>query len=934
MTTKKQNKYEKLNYNEPDEYSTQLQFNANDSRYNKQEEEKSMIDIQLFMKNEEECNSNCMTEIVKQCSYLTRLISSMKYCETLLRNDLSSESRETFSQFCEETYSKQCVEDYIHFICHHSNQIKEIVTDLQKNYNFVPCQNLDKCISSNRHYRNRTTTKQNDNFYTDLFDSMHFNFWHLEQCGLRIKTKNTKQQVIRHTNENYLDCYDSQIEVMQTEIELKKKQFPHFNSTNSKFNIMNNNHHSSSKQDIHAKHNDKRNQIWKIARGILSKYFVNLTEELIEDFALTNEMLFLDKMIVFVQAKGHMINELFEYIEEEEYDTDSIKYLINNIDNFMHIPKHAFEDIQQFVQCYNKSLQTFKKAFSTGIVFWYHPFYKNINDYDIFKQQRWSHQQNDFGGYSVQDLYVEKYYHSLKLEALQSGYITICQFNTKILEKAAKYIQSSKCKQTKCVELTDKLHYGIERGEPLFIQHLHSIILYCDFTDFCTDFRSTFRRLRLNESIQSIKRRNSKYFHTSKALREIVQYYGIQGNANDNGKERGPFYTGISFIVNIPSFSIRLNQPTSTTKHTEIAQRFATRDGCVIELNNGSYVSGGQETFFDSSWISCFPEENERIFFGGRFVLEIESIIIIENANNYQKYMSAFWKFDCMLSGQPTGDLHITQKDIDILYTAIEYGDDYKHNQELDHYIKDTFYLFTQRKTQIVLCLYEIDKIENRSFVELIMHPIQAQRMPIYDPNTNLFKKILFELFPNLNQLVIYTHDWNEKVYSFQISRLLKIMSKVPLDHPFKKLIIKDPWKAWLQKAVIKFELNATFRLELQSKQGWNNREDWLVIYKSTNKSLLKEKEYINIKTTESSEFSPIMHASTNWICGHCNYAGNNIFDLYCCRCAALQPLENISVISLENKAEDSTISIESMYDQMINESTGDSMYGPGGNDI
>ena len=33
-----------------------------------------------------------------------------------------------------------------------------------------------------------------------------------------------------------------------------------------------------------------------------------------------------------------------------------------------------------------------------------------------------------------------------------------------------------------------KLHYGIKNGERIKLEHLHSIIIYCDFSEISTDF--------------------------------------------------------------------------------------------------------------------------------------------------------------------------------------------------------------------------------------------------------------------------------------------------------------------------------------------------------------------------------------------------------------------------------------------------------------
>ena len=72
-----------------------------------------------------------------------------------------------------------------------------------------------------------------------------------------------------------------------------------------------------------------------------------------------------------------------------------------------------------------------------------------------------------------------------------------------------------------------------------------SILLYCNFSDFCTEFSKTFRAIHAYETLTSIKERNRKYRHLSKILRETVQLFGEL--RNHHRSFRGPFYTGISY---------------------------------------------------------------------------------------------------------------------------------------------------------------------------------------------------------------------------------------------------------------------------------------------------------------------------------------------------------------------------------------------------
>ena len=62
-------------------------------------------------------------------------------------------------------------------------------------------------------------------------------------------------------------------------------------------------------------------------------------------------------------------------------------------------------------------------------------------------------------------------------------------------------------------------------------------------------------------------------------LRETVELYGLTyHNENDDNSEyigvSGPFYCGMSFVMVIPQFNIRLNGPTSTSTSIEVAHGF------------------------------------------------------------------------------------------------------------------------------------------------------------------------------------------------------------------------------------------------------------------------------------------------------------------------------------------------------------------------
>merc|ERR1719361_2566886 len=94
-------------------------------------------------------------------------------------------------------------------------------------------------------------------------------------------------------------------------------------------------------------------------------------------------------------------------------------------------------------------------------------------------------------------------------------------------------------------------------------------------------------------------------------------------------------------------FGMRLNGPTSTSKSRAVAIRFAGERGIVLKLNNDSV----RLHFFDCVPFSQFPEEDERLFVGGRWPLMIQSVLVMETHQNFYRFFGVLSVFDCVVSG-------------------------------------------------------------------------------------------------------------------------------------------------------------------------------------------------------------------------------------------------------------------------------------------
>ena len=254
-------------------------------------------------------------------------------------------------------------------------------------------------------------------------------------------------------------------------------------------------------------------------------------------------------------------------------------------------------------------------SFSVGLRFYYWVFYESLKE---FPEQKW-YNINDHSGYAVCDLYIRARYGSLKEEMCYYPYFSMKQYREEVIIKVNQYINAKIVKNTKAHRSVKVLHYGIVDGDKLLYSHLVSLVLYCDYSKLSAAFSRSFRKASRFQTIENIKLRNSKYYYFAKYLRETVEAYGqcsrgdyINGKFGVN-KLSGPFYCGMNILLEMPSFNIRLCAPTSTSMHIEVALKFSTEQGIIIQFQNPKDMAQYNELRgFNVSWLSRYKEEDER----------------------------------------------------------------------------------------------------------------------------------------------------------------------------------------------------------------------------------------------------------------------------------------------------------------------------------
>ena len=454
------------------------------------------------------------------------------------------------------------------------------------------------------------------------------------------------------------------------------------------------------------------------------------------------------------------------------------------------------------------------KKFSEGYPFMYWDWYKDKDDSPIVAQlgrhlTELSLLYNiDFSEYSCRQLYVEQKYSSYKEEILK--HLTIKNYDA-IMVKLEEFMNSVKIKQLICKNDWDKEHhYTPRKGEPISRNHVISIILYCDFTDYCSKFSGTFRKSSLTETFVSVKARNREFWFQSKHLREVVEIYG-SGGYNDNKtarsrgipfqddekyNEEGPYFTGINGIMVVSQFSLFLSAPTSTTKDIEVSLNFTNgKQGMIVQFDRTGYSSASSLTNFDCSFISRYPEENERIFMFGTQPIRIESVRIVETGQNLENVFKALFAVDALFSG--VCDYQYDKDDMEMLTMLVLRKEEMLANPKADPYAISMIKSYINRKQNITIDIYyacvaiATNKADHglisggiiQSSIKVIKG-IHSQN-PCFDDSFefNLIAPNIFKVFSRCKTMIIQTTEppilqRNADCTPFNMIKFLKIISQ------------------------------------------------------------------------------------------------------------------------------------------------------------
>jgi len=735
--------------------------------------ENDRVDLSVF---DDTRNGECEDQDFRACLSMQRLLVALKYYSTLNILDSEDDLRR-FQHFVFKVYTNNnFVDDYVHLSMKHEHQLEEIQTHFVQQHMQNEC-DLSKCVYTARHQllANQANTKlalQLDSrlrHFQTMFDELHFYVLHLFEVGLRLTNKEKAGSHVEADDDAKND---------------DNAKPAHFDADFARTNRV-----------LSARH-DLASSFERFSPGNDGRYDLMVAGN--EKANGNDDATYLDNLYRNLKAKGvenESILKLQQVIKDHEYDTESLDTDFE--DDMKSANIQLYTDDEECSKVIQNELQLSRassSSFAVGFRFYYWPKFKTLDDLPAEYESRFN--QNDHGGYKVRELYVEKKYGSFKEEiaSYRAEKWNLQIYNERVRVKAISFLSSKIVKETKARLRHDYRGlelYGIAKGAVLGYPNLVCLTLYCDYSELSAVFTGSFRKKHPFETLSAVKRRNSSFWWWSKILRETVEAFG-----QSYPDLKGPFYCGMSMVMTMPQFQIRLNGPVSTTKYDAVALQFSKAHGMLIQLDNCSgiaeYVRG-----FNCSWISRYRAEDERLFFGGYYPINVQGVKLMKTKQNFEDVLLEMCELDKMLNGG-----YSEQEEFVTLLPLLSGAS----APEIDAYVAGTFGRYRKAKTMLNLNLHELaERVLHKGVLVWMMHTLIKTSFEEEKAATvsgivrsdldkcNLPRRQLFDTFPNCKELVISTTDeyggCNKygAMYSFSLLSFLEVVKSSEL----VKIVIK-----------------------------------------------------------------------------------------------------------------------------------------------
>eukprot|EP01084_Bolivina_argentea_P004530 8620_1 len=319
---------------------------------------------------------------------------------------------------------------------------------------------------------------------------------------------------------------------------------------------------------------------------------------------------------------------------------------------------------------------------------------KKKYDYDASnKRSKFESASYEFGfGFRYGELnknhkyYIENKYANIKDEAINNEIEHITNFHwEKMCINAENMLESDECREMKARPYRGlNTMYKIKVGSEISIEHVQSLLLYTNYSEYQKKMKQTMRKSYENEDVHEVMARNRNFAHFCGLLYRVTSFFSSLHSETK-------FYHGISTRLLFKQFYCNFYMPISTTVNRDAALTFCGHNRNGILLTFQSSNSSKQIYTLALDKLSAYPNERERLFF--------EATLAIKNIQNLRKPMKKYKThikmvllYDAVTHGQFLSTLKISKSDTEKLLLILQkIMKSSMQNQIEDKYMSETF---------------------------------------------------------------------------------------------------------------------------------------------------------------------------------------------------------------------------------------------------
>eukprot|EP01084_Bolivina_argentea_P299604 516448_1 len=254
-------------------------------------------------------------------------------------------------------------------------------------------------------------------------------------------------------------------------------------------------------------------------------------------------------------------------------------------------------------------------------------------------------------GFGIDHDYVHlsPVYCCLRDEIIKNDTLNIEIFENKLVKAIKKHKIAIDIYNLRCTHYDSE--YCIIRNEPISVRHILVLCLYTDCSKFCTKYRETYRKLNSEETEQSVTDRNCTLYWFSRFLFESIEFFG------EEMPLKMKVFHGLNKVMMFERFTAYYYQPLSTTQSFATAQHFSNEEGIILTFTRADSGENKDSIaliprYMDVSWLSIFPNEDERLFYGKNIVFKIHDIMEANNLKHNRKQLKVLNTFQQLTKNQ------------------------------------------------------------------------------------------------------------------------------------------------------------------------------------------------------------------------------------------------------------------------------------------